>query len=88
MAKLSIEVTGKIRSGLFLLSALWEQGPAVAHLMREKLRPSLGEGEEPPGALKVPPESGSPLMVPPESGSLLWCHPNRCESMSPGGGSS
>ncbi len=48
MAKLSIEVTGKIRSGLFVLSALWEQGPMVARLVTEKLRKSLQRGDEPP----------------------------------------
>ncbi len=47
MAKLSIEVTGRIRSGLFVLSALTEQGPTVARLMAEKLRPGLRRGDEP-----------------------------------------
>ena len=47
MAKLSIEITGKIRSALFLLSALWEQGPTVAEFVTDKLRSTLGEGEEP-----------------------------------------
>ena len=46
MARQSIEITGKVRSALFLLSALREQGPAVAGLAREKLRASLEEGEE------------------------------------------
>ncbi len=48
MAKLSIEVTSKIRACLFLLSALWEQGPMVAELVAEKARASLKEGDEPP----------------------------------------
>lgn len=48
MAKLSIEITGKNRSGLFLLSALDQQGPTVAALVAEKFRASLPEGEEPP----------------------------------------
>ncbi len=48
MAKLSIEITGKIRSALFVLSALWEQGPTVARLVTEKLPASLKEGEQPP----------------------------------------
>ena len=47
MARLSTEITGKIRSGLFLLSALWEQGPAVAKLVLAKARAGLEEGEEP-----------------------------------------
>ena len=51
MAKLSIEVTSKIRSALFVLSALWEQGPTVAGLVMEKLPASLAEGEEPPDFL-------------------------------------
>ncbi len=48
MAKLSIEVTSKFRSCLYLLSALWEQGPMVAELVAEKARASLREGDEPP----------------------------------------
>ncbi len=51
MAKLSIEITDMIRSALFVLSALWEQGPQVARLVTEKLPPSLNEGEEPPSFL-------------------------------------
>ncbi len=47
MAKLSIEITGKIRSALFLLSALTEQGPVVARLVTDKLRTSLKGDEEP-----------------------------------------
>ncbi|MCP4250956.1 MAG: hypothetical protein GY778_28295, partial [bacterium] len=48
MARFSTEVTGKISSCLFVLSALWEQGPLVAQLVLAKLQPSLKEGEEPP----------------------------------------
>ncbi len=48
MAKLSVGITGKIRSCLFLLSALWEQGPAVVDLVMEKFGTSLEEGDEPP----------------------------------------
>ncbi|MCP3956653.1 MAG: hypothetical protein GY719_02250 [bacterium] len=47
MATLSIEITGKIRSALFVLSALLEQGPTVAGLVTEMLRPSPRRGEEP-----------------------------------------
>ncbi len=47
MAKLSTEITGKIRSGLFLLSALFEQGPKVAELLLAKARTSLPEGATP-----------------------------------------
>lgn len=48
MAKLSVDVTGKIRSCLFVISALSEQGPKVAELLLAKARASLGEGDEPP----------------------------------------
>ncbi len=51
MAKLSIEITGKMRSALFVLSALVEQGPAVAGLVTEKFRASLKGSEEPPDYL-------------------------------------
>lgn len=47
MPKLSIEITGKIRSALFLLSALTVQGPAVARLVMGKARAALREGDEP-----------------------------------------
>ena len=46
--KLSVEITGKIRSCLFLLSALWEQGPTVVNLVLKKFGANLPEGEEPP----------------------------------------
>ncbi len=48
MAKLSIEITAKIRSATFLIAALLVQGPTVARLVTEKLRTSLAEGQEPP----------------------------------------
>lgn len=48
MARFSIDVTGKIRSCLFVLAALSEQGPKVAQLVLAKVMPSLGEGDEPP----------------------------------------
>ncbi len=51
MAKLSIAVTAKIRSGLFVLSALWEQGPGVAERVTEKLRAGLLRDQEPPSFL-------------------------------------
>ncbi len=47
MAQLSIEITGKVRSCLFLLAALWEQGPSVAQLVLEKHRLNISAGEEP-----------------------------------------
>ncbi len=47
MAKQSTEITGKIRSALFLLSALIEQGPVVTRLVSDKLRTSLKGAEEP-----------------------------------------
>ncbi len=47
MAKLTITITGKVRSAWSVLTALWEQGPSVARLVSDKLPASLGEGEEP-----------------------------------------
>ena len=51
MFRFSIDITGKIRSCLFVLAALWEQGPAVAEIMLAKIQQSLGEGDEPPDFL-------------------------------------
>ncbi len=51
MTRLSVDITGKYRSCLFVLSALWQQGPAVAKLVLEKLLQSLEEGDEPPDFL-------------------------------------
>ncbi|MCP3959943.1 MAG: hypothetical protein GY719_19025 [bacterium] len=48
MAKLTVSITGKVRSCLFLLAALGEQGPKVTQLVLDKLQPSLKRGEEPP----------------------------------------
>lgn len=48
MAKLSVGITGRKRSGLFLRSALVEQGPMVADRVAVRARPILQEGEEPP----------------------------------------
>ena len=47
MAKLSREITGKVRSCLFVLSALSVQGPRVARLLQQKLKPRLEAGDEP-----------------------------------------
>ena len=49
VARLSKEVTTRMRSCLFVISALWEQGPMVARLVLEKVQPHLQEGDEPPG---------------------------------------
>ncbi len=74
MARLLIEITGKIRFALSVLSALWEQGPAVARLVTGKLSTSLEDGEEPPRSASVPTSSripprtsahGRPLTRPP-----------------------
>ncbi|MCP3958966.1 MAG: hypothetical protein GY719_14035 [bacterium] len=48
-AKLSKEVTTRMRSCLFVISALWQQGPMVAQLMLDIVQPNLHEGDEPPG---------------------------------------
>ncbi len=47
MAKLSKRITGKIRSCVFLLSALTEQGPTVVDLVLKKLGTGVAEGSEP-----------------------------------------
>ncbi len=52
-AKLSKEVTTRLRSGLFVISALWQQGPTVANLVLEILQPHLREGDEPPQILSL-----------------------------------
>lgn len=46
--KLSVEVTGKYRSCLFLLAALFQQGPEVAAKVLDLVRPTVREGDEPP----------------------------------------
>ncbi len=48
-AKLSKEVTTRMRSCLFVISALWQQGPMVAQRMLDIVQPHLHEGDEPPG---------------------------------------
>jgi hypothetical protein len=48
MAQLTVSITGKVRSCLFLLAALAEQGPKVTQIVLELLKPSLEPGEEPP----------------------------------------
>ena len=48
MAKLTVSITGKVRSCLFLLAALVEQGPKVTQIVLDLLQPSLTPGEEPP----------------------------------------
>lgn len=49
LARLSKEVTTRMRSCLFVISALWEQGPMVARKMLDIVQPHLQEGDEPPG---------------------------------------
>ncbi len=48
MAKLTASITGKVRSCLFLLAALREQGPKMTQIVLDRLQPSLEPGEEPP----------------------------------------
>ena len=48
MAKLTVSITGKVRSCLFLLAALAVQGPKVTQIVLDLLQPSLKRGEEPP----------------------------------------
>ncbi len=52
-AKLSTEVTSRLRSCLFVLSALWQQGSEVASQVLEILQPNLQEEDEPPGLVSV-----------------------------------
>lgn len=49
VAKLSKEVTTRMRSCLFVISALWEQGPMVARKLLEIVQQHLQEGDEAPG---------------------------------------
>ncbi len=46
--KLSVEVTGKFRSCLFLLAALFQQGPDVAARVLDLVQPTVRGGHEPP----------------------------------------
>ncbi len=52
-AKLSTEVTSRLRSCLFVLSALWQQGPEVASQVLDMVQQHLEEGDEPPGLNSV-----------------------------------
>ncbi len=52
-AKQSTEVTSRLRSCLFVLSALWQQGPKVAAQMLDIVQPNLREEDEPPGLFPV-----------------------------------
>lgn len=47
MAQLAAEITGKVRSGLILLTALSEQGPKVAELVQTLFSTDSPEGEKP-----------------------------------------
>ncbi len=47
-ANLSKEVTDRMKSCLFLITALWQQGPRVAERLLELVRPHLLEGDEEP----------------------------------------
>ncbi len=52
-AKMSKEVTTRMRSALFVLSALVQQGPMVATKMLNIVQPHLQEGDETPSPLAV-----------------------------------
>ena len=52
-AKLSIEVTSRMRSCRFVLSALWQQGPKIAAKVLDIVQPHLREGDESPGIFPV-----------------------------------
>ncbi len=52
-AKLSIEVTSRYRSCLFVLSALWKQGPEVASQVLDVVQPYLLEEDKPPGFVSM-----------------------------------
>ncbi len=52
-AKLSIEVTSRMRSCLFVLSALWQQGPNISAKVLDIIQHHLKEGDEPPGIFAV-----------------------------------
>ncbi len=53
VAKLSLEVTSRVESCMFLLSALWQQGPRVADKVQEIILPHLQEADEPPNLRAV-----------------------------------
>lgn len=48
-AKLSIEVTSQMKSCLFVISALWQQGPTISDKVLAIVQPHLQDGDEPPG---------------------------------------
>ncbi len=52
-AKQSTEVTSRLRSCLFVLSALWQQGPEVASHVLDVVRQHLREEDEPPGLISL-----------------------------------
>jgi hypothetical protein len=52
-AKLSLEVTSRVESCMFLLSALWQQGARVADKVQEMILPHLQEADEPPNLRAV-----------------------------------
>lgn len=52
-AKLSTEVTSRLRSCLFVLSALWQQGPKVATEVLDLIQPHLQEEDAPPELASV-----------------------------------
>ena len=52
-AKLSIEVTSRVRSCRFVLSALRQQGPKIADQVLAIVQPHLQEGDESPGIFGV-----------------------------------
>ncbi|MEM7585125.1 MAG: hypothetical protein AAF560_17170 [Acidobacteriota bacterium] len=52
-AKMSKEVTTRMRSALFVMSALDQQGPAVASNLLDIVQPNLQEGDEPPAPLAM-----------------------------------
>ncbi len=52
-AKLSTEVTSRMRSCLFVLSALWQQGPTIATAVLNLVQPHLREDDESPAIFPV-----------------------------------
>ncbi len=52
-AKLSIEVTSRLRDGRFVLSALWQQGSRIADRVLGIVQPHLQEGDESPGIFAI-----------------------------------
>ena len=52
-AKQSTEATSRLRSCLFVLPALWQQGPEVAIQVLDLARRHLWVEDEPPGLFPV-----------------------------------